>query len=252
MTNSSATRDSWRRTLAHSDSGLEVTGIGVGYGKTQVVFESSVTVNRGEVVAMYGHNGAGKTTTLRGIFGLLPLMTGSVTLGDRDLTSLSSSRIYGAGVAYVPSEQFVFGKLTVADNLRLGAPAGLSRSLHQARLAEVYELFPVLLERSGQLASTMSGGQQRMLSIGVAMMSAPSLLLLDEPSLGLSPALTERLMSAIRQLADDKGIAVLLLEQNIIASLKVADRAYILRSGHIILEQTRAELSARESYWDLF
>jgi branched-chain amino acid transport system ATP-binding protein len=237
--------------LAPSDLGLAVEGLATGYGKTRVVFDASLTVDPGEVVALFGHNGAGKTTTLRAIFGLLPVQAGSIRLGGQDVTSLTSRRVYQAGAAYVPSEQFVFAPLTVAENLRLGALASVARAELAERLARVHELFPVLEERPSQLAGTMSGGQQRMLSLGVALMSNPSLLLLDEPSLGLSPALTDRLMAAIRQLADD-GMAVLLLEQNIIASLKVADRGYVMRSGRTILSQSSADLRARDSYWDLF
>lgn len=236
--------------MAPSD-GLVVNGLAAGYGKTRVVFDANLAVAPGEVVALYGHNGAGKTTTLRAVFGLLPVQEGSVTLAGLDLTALPSRRVHQAGAAYVPSEQFVFAPLTVAENLRLGAPARLGRTEVSERLDRVHDLFPVLAERPRQLAGTMSGGQQRMLSLGIALMSNPTLLLLDEPSLGLSPALTDRLMSAIRRLADD-GVAVLLLEQNIIASLKVADRAYVMRSGRTILSQTSAELRTRHSYWDLF
>lgn len=228
---------------------LSTDGLRAGYGKKEVVFDATLAVNEGEIVLLCGHNGAGKTTTLRTIFGLLPARAGIVRHQGNDITRSTPHRNVAQGIAYVPSERFVFGQLSVLDNLRLRMH---SQAEHQRRLERAYELFPILSERSGQLAETLSGGQQRMLSLATALMARPRLLLLDEPSLGLAPALVDSLFQRIRGLAAADGVSVLLVEQNIAEALTIADRAYVMRGGRIILEESAAAMRERAEYWDLF
>ncbi len=232
---------------------LNVRGLSAGYGRKQVIFDVDLVIQPGEVVAMLGHNGAGKTTTLRTIFGMVPARGGQLQFANEDITAnLTPTRNVRRGMATIPAERFVFGDLTVADNLRLGA-------LHYrgdlgARLDYVQELFPILRERASQLAGTMSGGQQRMLSLGLALMSEPRLLLLDEPSLGLAPAVVQSIFDTIRDLSSQHGMGVLLLEQNVNQALRVADRVVILRAGRVILEESSAQMRARDpsEWWTLF
>lgn len=231
---------------------LVLDGLRAGYGRKEVVFDVSLTVDDGEIVTIVGHNGAGKTTTLKTVFGMLPAHGGKVVYHGADITRASCRHNVRNGMSLIPSERFVFADLTVLDNLRLG---GLNDSSHQPaeeRLARVYEMFPILEERSTQLAGTMSGGQQRMLSLGVALMSGPRMLLLDEPSLGLAPSLVAHIFDSIRSLATDHGMSVLLLEQNVGQALRISDRVYVMRSGRIILEETAEQMSRREQFWDLF
>jgi branched-chain amino acid transport system ATP-binding protein len=229
---------------------LEVTGLKAGYGRRPVLFDVSLRVGRGEIVAMFGHNGAGKTTTLNSIFGRVKPSGGTVQFGGENITRGKGIENVRRGMTLIPAEKFVFGDLSVLDNLRLGAYHNAAK---QRELMErVYDVFPILKERERQLAGTMSGGQQRMLSIGIALMTGPRLLLLDEPSLGLSPALVQQMMAAIGRLARDQQLSVLLVEQNVVQTLDVVDRAYFMRSGRIILEEESDQLKARESFWDLF
>jgi branched-chain amino acid transport system ATP-binding protein len=155
-------------------------------------------------------------------------------------------------MALIPSERFVFADLTVKDNLLLGGAVERDSHKRQERLDLVYELFPVLAEREEQLAGTMSGGQQRMVSLGLALMTGPKLLMLDEPSLGLAPVIVHEIFDLIRNLADREGLSVLLLEQNVGAALTILDRVYVMRSGRVILEETVEEMRQRDAYWDLF
>jgi branched-chain amino acid transport system ATP-binding protein len=217
-----------------------------------VLFDVSLTVSPGEIVAIFGHNGAGKTTTLSSIFGRVKPTAGSVNFDGTNITGRPGIENVRRGMTLIPAEHFVFADLSVKDNLQLGAQRERSRPAIDQRQQQVYDLFPILAERSSQLAGTMSGGQQRMLSIGIALMTGPRLLLLDEPSLGLSPALVEQMMKVIGQLAHERELAVLLVEQNVPQTLGVVDRACFLRSGRIILEQSAEELRKRENYWDLF
>jgi branched-chain amino acid transport system ATP-binding protein len=229
---------------------LEVDGLKAGYGHKPVLFDVNLRVEEGEIVAMFGHNGAGKTTTLNGIFGRCRPTGGTVRFAGQDITRAKGTDNVSRGMTLIPAEHFVFADLSVLDNLRLGA-YGNGANL-DARLNEVYELFPILGDRRKQLAGTLSGGQQRMLSIGIALMTAPRLLLLDEPSLGLSPVLVQQLMVVIGRLAKEQHLSVLLVEQNVLQTLEVVDRAYFMRGGRIILEERAEELKGRESYWDLF
>ncbi|HET6875042.1 MAG TPA: ABC transporter ATP-binding protein [Acidimicrobiales bacterium] len=239
---------------ARADAGpvLELAGLGAGYGRKQVVFEVDMHVGRGEIVSVIGHNGAGKTTTLKTVFGMLPPMGGRVRYMGADVTGSSPRHNSLAGMSLIPSERFVFGELSVLDNLRLGALHESSSQVRDERLQAVYRLFPVLAERSGQRSGTLSGGQQRMLSLGLAMMAGPKLLLLDEPSLGLAPALVIEIFDAVRRLADTEGLSVLLLEQNVTQVLRIANRVYVMRAGRVILEETAEQMKMRDQYWDLF
>lgn len=229
---------------------LDVEGLKAGFGRRPVLFDVSLSVAKGEIVAMFGHNGAGKTTTLNSIFGRVKPSAGTVRFGGEDTTKSKGIENVRRGMTLIPAEKFVFGDLSVLDNLRLGAYHNGAKQ--QELMERVYELFPILKERERQLAGTMSGGQQRMLSIGIALMTGPRLLLLDEPSLGLSPALVQQMMAAIGRLARDQGLSVLLVEQNVVQTLGVVDRAYFMRGGRIILEEASEQLKARDSFWDLF
>ena len=231
---------------------LEVQGLQAGYRRKHVVFDVDLTIGRGEIVTMLGHNGAGKTTTLKTIFGVLPPMGGQIRYAGEDVTGSSCRRNVMRGMSMIPSERFVFGDLSVRENLALGALHERNSKTRDESRQRVVELFPILDERGGQRAGTMSGGQQRMLSLGLAMMSGPRLLMLDEPSLGLAPRLVVEIFDRIRRLADEEGLSVLLLEQNVGQALRIADRAYVMRSGRVILEESSEKMRQRKDYWDLF
>jgi len=230
---------------------LVLSGLQAGYGKKHVVFDVDLHLRKGDIVTIIGHNGAGKTTTLKTIFGMLPPLGGSITYGGEEFGGASCRRNVLRGMSYIPAERFVFSDLSVLDNLRLGAMDVSDSGVRDTRRGRVHEMFPLLKERAAQRAGTMSGGQQRMLSLGLAMMSGPKLLL-DEPSLGLAPALVAEIFDGVRRLADEEGLTVLLLEQNVGQALRIADRAYVMRAGRIILEETADQMRARKDYWDLF
>jgi branched-chain amino acid transport system permease protein len=231
---------------------LDVKGLQAGYGTKQVVFDIDVHVDAGEVVTVLGHNGSGKSTTIKTILGLFPSMGGTVTFFGKDVSRAGSRANVKAGMALIPSERFVFPDLSVLDNLLLGGANELDPVRRKQRMAQVYELFPVLKERTDQLAGTLSGGEQRMLSLGLLLMAGPKLLMLDEPSLGLAPVIVQQIFDSVRSLAQEEGLSVLLLEQNVGQALRVTDRAYVMRSGRVILEETAEQMRARPSYWDLF
>lgn len=231
---------------------LIVTGLRAGYGRREVVYGIDLHVDPGEVVAIMGHNGAGKTTTLDSIFGLIDGATGSVRHAGTEILGAGCAPNVRRGMSLIPAENFVFGDLSVLDNLRIGAYTERDRSAIGDRLNEVCRLMPLLEERRDQLAGTLSGGQQRLLSVGIALMSNPNVILLDEPSLGLSPTFVEEVMDLVRRLADERQVSILMLEQNVAQSLRVADRIYVMRSGRIIMEETAEEMRERDNYWDLF
>jgi branched-chain amino acid transport system ATP-binding protein len=235
-----------------SEALLEVAGLRAGYGRRPVVYGVDLEVSPGEIVAVLGHNGAGKTTTLNAIFGFIEPMAGIVSLQGSNVTTLPAVEHARRGMTLVPAERFVFQDLSVRDNLMLAArqePSVERRERHQRR---VDALFPVLTERRTQRAGSMSGGEQRMLSIAMALMAGPRLMLLDEPSLGLSPLYVETIMDAVRTVADELRVGVVMLEQNVAQALRVADRVYVMRSGETIAHETAAELRTREHLWDLF
>lgn len=231
---------------------VEVSSLRANYGQRQVLFDVDLEIGVGEIVAIFGHNGAGKTTLLNALFGLVKPVSGTITYDGQPVTGSATAANVRRGIAYIAAENFVFGELSVLDNLRLGGHLESSRKLTRKRLDSVYELFPILAERHAQEAGTLSGGQQRMLSVGIALMLGPRLLLVDEPSLGLSPAVVEQVMSAIGRLAREESLSVALVEQNVISTLPVVDRAYFIRSGRVLLEESAAQLRERDSYWELF
>lgn len=231
---------------------LDVDRLCAGYGKKRVVFDLTLAVGLGEIVTVLGHNGAGKTTTLKTIFGMLASQGGRITYQGVDVSGVDYRYNVRHGMSFIPAEHFVFSDLSVIDNLRLGAVHERSAKEKSERLERIYEMFPILKERSGQRAGTMSGGQQRMLSLGIAVMSGPRLLLLDEPSLGLAPALVDDIFGRIRWLADHEGLSVLLVEQNVGHALRITDRFYVMRSGRVILEESADQMRKRKQFWDLF
>jgi len=231
---------------------LEIESLRAGYGRTAVVFDVNLTVNRGEIIAILGHNGAGKTTTLKTIFGLLKPLGGSMRYAGENLAAQSYTKRAEGGLSFTPAERFVFPDLSVAANLRLGAIGVKSKDTREHQRKLVHDLFPLLDERASQLAGTLSGGQQRILSIGIALMSDPKLLLLDEPSLGVSPKITQEILTAMRRMANEEGRSVILVEQNVAYALREAERVYVMRSGRTILEASASEMRKREHWWDLF
>ncbi len=220
---------------------LELDRIDCHYAKVHVLHEVSMTVNRGEIVCMLGPNAAGKSTTLRVMAGLKPPSRGRVRyLGD-DITGLLPFERVRRGLVLVPEGRQIFPKFTVLDNLRMGAYQRPDRNALDGELDGVYELFPRLRERLEQRAGSLSGGEQQMLAIGRGLMARPKCLLLDEPSLGLAPIIVSEIARTIRKLAS-QGLTIMLVEQNAAMALELADRAYLLESGHIALHGTAAEL----------
>ena len=223
---------------------LEIDDVTVRYGRLTALRGASLAVAEGETIFVTGPNGAGKSTLLKAIAGLVAPQPGTrVTFEGRDLLALAPHEIVEAGVALVPEGRGIFADLTVAENLQLGAYAQRARAREAENLARVRTLFPRLAERGPQLARTMSGGEQQMLAIGRGLMAEPRLIILDEPSLGLSPLLVEELFGLIARLRGE-GLSVLLVEQNVVESLAVAHRAYILEQGRFALSGTAAEIAA--------
>ncbi len=220
---------------------LEVADLHVRYGNVEALHGVSLRVDAGEVVTILGANGAGKTTTLMAISGLVKTAQGKILLGDTALHKLPAHKVVARGVAQVPEGRRVFGTLTVQENLNLGAFTCRDAARVRTNLDWIYELFPVLAERRGQLAGTLSGGEQQMLAIGRALMGSPKLLLLDEPSLGLAPLLVKAIFRTIREI-NASGVTVVLVEQNARAALKLAHRGYVLEVGRVALEGTAAAL----------
>ena len=231
---------------------LEVGGLHAGYGRREVLSDVSLSVGVGEIVCVLGHNGAGKSTLLKTIFGMVKPTSGSIMMEGRDVAGHSPAANVRQGISFTPAEAAVFPELSVEQNLQMGAFSVPDPKTRQARTDEVYELFPILRRRRAQAAGTLCGGQQRMLSIGMALVAGPKLMLLDEPSLGIAPSIGQELFALIRTLADTTSIAVLLVEQNVRAALRAADRAYFIRSGRILLEESAEAAQGREHWWDLF
>ena len=222
---------------------LEVRDLAVSYGDVQAVFDVSLEVAEGEIVTLLGSNGAGKTTTLRAIAGLRRPHAGEIRFEGRSLLSTPGSARAELGIALVPEGRELWPQLTVEENLQLGAYSRRARPRVGESLRHVFEVFPRLEERRRQLAGSLSGGEQQMCAIGRALMTRPRLLMLDEPSLGLSPKLVDQVFATIRQLHSD-GLTVLLVEQNLNAALEVADRGYVVETGRVKLSGTSAELRA--------
>jgi branched-chain amino acid transport system ATP-binding protein len=220
---------------------VELRGVSASYGKVRALHGVSLKVDPGEVVALIGANGAGKSTTLRVLSGLIGTTTGDVLLDGASIARLRPDIIVRRGIAHCPEERRIWPELTVHENLALGAFICGDRAEVKRRLEAVLTRFPRLRERSEQLAGTLSGGEQQMLAIGRALMSAPRVLLLDEPSLGLSPLIMQEVLTVIRQLRD-QGITIVLVEQNVHNALSVANRAYVFTTGRIVAEDSAAGL----------
>ncbi|MGH8688280.1 MAG: ABC transporter ATP-binding protein [Burkholderiales bacterium] len=220
---------------------LALQGVSAGYGGFQALFDVSLEVNAGESVAVIGPNGAGKTTLLRVISKLIEPRAGEIRMEGRSLGDVPSHAVIGHGIAHVPENRRLFAKLSVEDNLKMGAYMPAARARYAERLEFVYSLFPRMRERRGQVAGTLSGGEQQMCAIGRALMSGPKLLLLDEPSAGLAPVVVQSIFELVRRICKE-GYTVLIVEQNIRQVLKIAHRAYLLETGRIRLSGTSAQM----------
>ncbi|HEX8807518.1 MAG TPA: ABC transporter ATP-binding protein [Xanthobacteraceae bacterium] len=233
---------------------LSLAAISAGYGSFQVLFDVSLEVPRGEAVGVIGPNGAGKTTLMRVISGLVQRYTGAMKLEGRSIGGLPAHRMVEQGIAHVPENRRLFPRLTVEDNLRIGAYLPRARRRCADQLDRVYKLFPRLKDRREQLAGTLSGGEQQMCAIGRALMSDPKLLLMDEPSAGLAPLVVAQVFDLVHRIRAE-GLTVLIVEQNVQQVLDVVDRAYLLEVGRIKLAGTSAELKGndfiRKSYMGL-
>ena len=225
---------------------LKVENLSVAYGGVQAVRGISLEVRPGEIAALLGANGAGKSSTLLAIIGSVKPKEGRVIFEGRDITGTPPDKLVKQGIAMIPEGARVFARQPVEQNLRLGAYTVRDERIYQERLEKVYTLFPRLKERREQLAGTMSGGERQMLAIGRALMSGPRLLLIDEPSLGLSPLLVEQVFDALAALNRDDGLSVLLVEQNMAQALEVAARAYVMQSARIALSGDATELAASD------
>ena len=229
---------------------LEASDLVAGYGRKQVLHGVSLRVEAAEIVALIGHNGAGKTTLLKTLFGLLPALGGEVRYGGRSITGRRAALNVRDGLSFVPQGHGIFTDLTVRENLELG---GYSvGAADPDRLAAIYDLFPILKERQDQRAGTLSGGQQQMLALGLALVLRPKLLLLDEPSLGLAPVLVQRVLESVQEINRRFGTAVLLVEQNVKQALRIAGRVYVMKVGQISLEDRAEALLERRDLWTLF
>ena len=224
---------------------LEVKNLSVSYGAIEAVKDISFTVNAGEIVSLIGANGAGKTTTLHTITGLVPAKSGSVMYNGVDLLKTHNNKIVTLGMAHIPEGRHVFTRMSVEENLEMGAFSLKDQSDLKKDLDMVYGLFPRLKERRNQKAGTLSGGEQQMLAMGRALTSHPKTILMDEPSMGLSPKLVKEIFSIIRKL-HEQGITILLVEQNAKMALSIADRAYVLETGRITMEGDAKELLNNE------
>ncbi len=224
---------------------LEITNLEVRYGGIHALHGLSLQVPQGSIVTLIGANGAGKSTTLRAISGLVPIAAGSILFEGKEIGGWPAHKIVAAGLAHVPEGRLVFPDLTVKENLMMGAYLRRERKEIAADLEWVREFFPRLHERIGQLAGTLSGGEQQMLAIGRALMGRPRCLMLDEPSLGIAPLLVESIFARLVDLNRERGMTLLLVEQNASLALKVSDYTYVMETGHIHLEGPSAELKHR-------
>ena len=222
---------------------LEMENVVSGYGASEVLHGISLTVNEGETVCLLGSNAAGKSTTLRTILGMVPTRKGSVTLRGERIDGLPTTEIVAKGMTMVPENRRLFAKMTVRENLEIGAQLRDDRPGIEADIDRVFEMFPRLKERVAQKAGTLSGGEQQMLAIGRALMAKPSVLLMDEPSMGLAPILVEQVFETIDEISK-QGITILVVEQNANVALGIADRGYVIQTGRIVMKDTAEALLA--------
>lgn len=224
---------------------LRIENLDVYYGSLQVLWDVSLEVRSGEIVALAGANGAGKTTLMKTISGLLRPARGSIAFAGKDITSMRAYDIVAHGISQVPEGRRLFPEMTVLENLMIGSYSRAARSVKHENLARVYELFPILEERKNQLAKTLSGGQQQMVAIGRGLMSNPKLMIIDEMSLGLSPLIVTDLFRVLHEI-QARGVTVLLVEQNVWQTLHEANRAYVIETGNIVLSGNALELTEEE------
>src|SRR3954452_24087323 len=231
---------------------LDIENVTSAYDKADVLEGVTLAIEPGRITCLLGSNGSGKATLIRSILGRTPPRKGKITFDGADITRLPTHKVIAAGIACIPEGRKVFAKLTVEENLRIGAYQETSDAVTQERMTEIYRLFPRLAERRGQLAGTMSGGEQAMVSIGRGLMRAPKLLLIDEPSLGLSPLLVKENFNIIRQI-NERGITVFLVEQNMHQTLAISHYGYVLSKGRVVAAGTPSELAdrneVREAYF---
>lgn len=225
---------------------LEVTDLKVNYGLIQAIKGVSFTVNKGEIVALIGANGAGKTTIMHSVCNLIPKAGGKVTFEGNDITAIPAHKLVPMGISQVPEGRRIFQELTVAENLKMGAYTRRDKKETEETLERMYKRFPILKDRVKQIAGTLSGGEQQMLAMSRALMSHPKLLLLDEPSMGLSPLYVNTIFDMIKKV-NEEGTTVLLVEQNAKKALTIADRAYVLETGMMITEGTGHDLLEDDS-----
>jgi branched-chain amino acid transport system ATP-binding protein len=230
---------------------LEVRGLNVSRGGLQVLWNVSIKVKKGEIVALIGSNGAGKTTLLSTIAGMLKPSSGTILFNEKEITGLPPYKIVNLGISFVPEDRKLFANCSVRENLRLGAYTSKAKASTRTMLEAVYQIFPALKERENQLSATLSGGEQRMLAIARSLMSNPELLILDEPSQGLSPKLTIEVLKTLEKLKE-RGISILLAEQNVHVALNLADRAYVIETGKVTLEGKGLELLGNDYVREAF
>ncbi len=221
---------------------LTLSGVNASYGSVKAVIDVNIVVGEGEAVGLLGANGAGKSTTLRAISGLMRLTSGAITFGGTNISSLPPYKVTELGIAHVPEGRQVFPEMTVRENLEMGAYIPSAKAQRNRTLDLVFSIFPVLGERRRQIAGTMSGGEQQMLAIGRGLMLQPRLLMLDEPSLGLAPVVTDATFDKIQEI-HAMGMAILLVEQNVSRALTLVQRAYVLESGKVVMQGASAELA---------
>ena len=224
---------------------LKIKGLHFSYGDLKVLWDVDIEVNAGEIVTVVGANGAGKSTLIRNLSGLLKPGSGSITFNGTDIGKLQAHEVVELGVVQVPEGRKIFPQMTVMENLRMGSYIDRARKLRAANVERVFSLFPRLKEREKQLGGTMSGGEQQMLAIARGLMADPRLLLLDEPSLGLSPLLVKAIFEIIAEIRK-QGVTVMLVEQNVFQSLRIADRGYVLETGRVVLKDAGSALLTNE------
>lgn len=231
--------------MTNNETVLKINNLNFSYGPIQALKDLSLEVKKGEIVALLGANGAGKTTLVQTISGLNKAASGEIIFKGEDITRVPAEQIVKKHLIHVPEHRQVFATMTVLENLHLGAYhhyGKLGRKKVEEEIERVFEIFPILKERKEQLAGTLSGGQQQMLAIARAIMGKPDLLLLDEPSLGLAPIIVQEVLQLVKSLRDEYNTTILLIEQNVFASLKISDRAYVIQHGEIIKEGTAKQL----------